>query len=155
LGVFPIIYYHFDQNRCLGLGLRIVRLSEKNKLIFLMGMPLFAGGLGIFAKNAKKGILSNYPQKGCFFVRFCPILSDFVTFCNFWGFGVAFLSDFVGFELKAKKALKRAFKHGLGLLCGICWIFKDVRLKRSKTGLFFVFRLIFDCRRIIPCFFNH
>jgi len=109
LGLFPIIYYHFDQNRCLGLGLRIVRLSEKNKLIFLLGMPLFAGGLGIFAKNAKKGILSNYPQKGCFFVRFCSILSDFVTFCNFWGFGVAFLSDFVGFELKAKKALKRAF----------------------------------------------
>jgi hypothetical protein len=55
LGFFPIIYYHFDQNRCLGVGLRIVRLSEKNKLIFLLGMLLFAGCLGDFCEKCEKG----------------------------------------------------------------------------------------------------
>lgn len=68
-------------------------------------------------------IYSHFDQKGCFLCLF--------------------LSDFVRFGIKAQKALKYAFWHILGLLCVFVWIWKDVRLKRSKMGLFFVFRLVF------------
>jgi hypothetical protein len=50
-----------------------VDLSEKNKLIFLLGTLFLQRVWGILAKNARRGILSNYPKKGAF-------LSDFVRF---------------------------------------------------------------------------
>ena len=89
------------------------KIIRKKQAHFFTGDTFICGVFGgILRKMRKRGFCLIIPKKGAF-------LSDFVRFWGMLirlGFGIVefcgtlrILSVFVGFELKAKKALKRAF----------------------------------------------
>jgi hypothetical protein len=98
------------------LGLRIVfdvrtfgdlglwTYPKKTSSFFYWGRFFLQRVWGIWAKNARRGILSNYPQKGCFFVRFCQV----------WGLRIAFfcfgLFPYYLLSFLLKDALQKCFK---------------------------------------------
>jgi hypothetical protein len=78
LGAFPIIYYHFDQNRCLGVGIANCKVIRKKQAHFFAGDTFICGEFGgVLRKVRKRGFCLIIPKKGAFlsdFVRFCQIL---------------------------------------------------------------------------------